>query len=205
MSLLTTVPIQTLERLTFPRKPAYRSPSSPSLLLVLLHDLLLSPRKRIEASDKWPPKEAVLRHQARLRAELVRVQIKAGKARVEDLAKGGVEVGCRYVRYNPNVALVGTSRKGKGGWTLEDLHAHLQKRGFGKIEGEVYPVPLKGYFEDPHLGEEVLVFSGRTNWWVNDEWYEAGAVILQDKASCMPAKVVMQGWIDGEGKCIDAT
>ncbi|KAI9637535.1 putative nucleus protein [Dioszegia hungarica] len=198
-SLLETVPLGQLERLTFPRKTGYRQPSSPSLLLVMLHDLLLSPRKKIEASDKWPPKEAVLRHQARLRAELVRIQIKAGKSRVEDLAKtaeGAAEGGgCRYVRYNGNVEL----------WGLEHLHIHLKRKGFERLPAEVHPVPLKAYFHDRHLGEEVLVFNGRTNWWVGDEWYEAGAVILQDKASCMPAKVVMEGWTEGEGRCIDAT
>jgi putative methyltransferase len=195
----------------------------------MLHDLLLSPRKKIEASDKWPPKEAVLRHQARLRAELVRIQIKAGKSRVEDLAKtaeGAAEGGgCRYVRYNGNVELYRSANarakakgkgkgKGKGAaeevdeggsWGLEHLHIHLKRKGFERLPAEVHPVPLKAYFHDRHLGEEVLVFNGRTNWWVGDEWYEAGAVILQDKASCMPAKVVMEGWTEGEGRCIDAT
>lgn len=190
----------------------------------MLHDLLLSPRKKIEASDKWPPKEAVLRHQARLRAELVRIQIKAGKSRVEDLAKtaeGSAEGGgCRYVRYNPNIELFRSAnaraKKGKGNgkkeevdvggsWGLEHLHIHLKRKGFERLGETVHPVPLKAYFQDKHLGEEVLVFNGRTNWWVGDEWYEAGAVILQDKASCMPAKILMEGWVEGEGKCIDAT
>ena len=44
-----------------------------------------------------------------------------------------------------------------------------------------------------------------TTWWVGDKWYESGAVVLQDKASCFPARVLMEGWEETEGECIDAT
>jgi putative methyltransferase len=125
---------------------------------------------------------------------------------VEDLAKrpegeeGEIDM-CRYVRWNPNVDL-----HRKGDWSLAALHAHLAKKGFKRADETVYPIPDKTYLEDEHLGEEVLVFAGKTNWWVKDEWYDAGAVILQDKASCMPAKVLMYGWENGDkGQCIDAT
>lgn len=189
-------------------------------MLVLAHDLLFSSKKRIEASDKWVPKEAMSRHQTRLRAELVKLQIKSGKARVEDLAKrpGAVASGngtaegegpgagagaegvepYRYIRWNPNVDL-----HRKGDWSLEALHKHLAKRGYTRLEAGEERIPIKGYREDEHLGQELLVFNGRTNWWVKDEWYTAGAIILQDKASCMPAKVLMHGWQGGE--CIDGT
>lgn len=219
-TLLTTIPILTLEKLVFPRKTPPKTPSSSSLVLVLLQDLLFSSKKRIEASDKWPPKEAISRHQTRLRAELVKLQIRSGKSRIEDLAKrpelagfeegnggalgnngdaGDIGEGCRYVRWNSNVDL-----HRKGDWSLAALHSHLASKGFEKLNGgEKYPIPLKGYFADRHLGEEVLVFNARTNWWVKDKWYEAGAVVLQDKASCMPARVLMEGWTGGG--CIDGT
>lgn len=220
-TLLTTVPILTLEKLVFPKRTPPKTPSSASLVLVLAHDLLFSAKKRIEASDKWVPKEAMSRHQTRLRAELVKLQIKSGKARVEDLAKrpgaapggvvatGGESNGVegssvegvepyRYIRWNPNVDL-----HRKGDWSLDALHRHLAKRGYNRVEPGEERIPVKGYRADQHLGEELLVFNGRTNWWVKDEWYTAGAIILQDKASCMPAKVLMHGWTGGE--CIDGT
>lgn len=209
--ILETVPLLQLEKLTFPSSSKY-SPKSKSLILVLLHDLLLSPKKKIEASDKWPPKEAILKHQARLRAELVKIQIKAGKSRIQDLAKSasnGTEGGgsWRYVRWNPNIG-----RYREGDWSLNNLHKHLVDIGFMKVSCEEETggkmrekLDEKEYMADNHLGEEVLVFNGNTNWWNGDKWYEAGAIILQDKASCMPAKVLMQGWRDGEGSCIDAT
>jgi putative methyltransferase len=142
-----------------------------------------------------------MRHQARLRAELVRLQIKEGKSRKEDLGKRPEgEEGARYVRWNPNIDM-----KRQGDWSLSALHAHLQTKGFKKLEVAVYPVPPKEYFMDPHLPDCLLVFSPSSNWWVGDKWYEGGAIILQDKASCFPAKVLMEGWEAGEGECLDAT
>jgi len=201
--LLTTIPLLSLERLTFPKKTPPHTPSSSSLLLVLLHDLLFSAKLRIEASDRWPPKEGVLRHQARLRAELVRIQIKEGKSRKEELSKqpgGGGEA--RYVRWNPN-----TDLHRAGDWSLSALFRHLEAPplSFTRSKEPSYPVSEKNYFLDPHLPECLLVFPATSSWWAGDEWYEAGAVILQDKASCFPAKVLMEGWEDGEGEVLDAT
>lgn len=196
--LLTTVPLTKLERETFRSKG---TPSSANLLLVLLHDLLFSPKGKIEASDKWPPKEAVLRHGARLKAELVRLQIKAGKSSVRELGKAASStVEARYVRWNPNIEL---SRADD--FSLSALHKHLEGKGFTRLDKPVYPVPDKSYFMDPHLTEHLLVFPASSTWWVGDKWYESGAVILQDKASCFPAYVVMDGWDFSEGECIDAT
>lgn len=177
-----------LEKETFRYKA---TPSSKNLLLVLLHDLLFS--KRIEASDKWPPKPAVMRHQARLKAELVRIQIRAGKKSIRELGKDGAAVSARYVRWNPNAGAK---------WTLDALHKHLEELGMKKVE-EDYPVPEGSYFMDSHLPDCLLVFPPSSTWWVGDEWYEGGAVILQDKASCFPAKVIMDGW--EEGACLDGT
>lgn len=198
--MLEKVPLLQLEKLTFPRKTPPRTPSSQSLVLVLLHDLLFSSRARIEASDKWAPKEAILRHQARLKAELVRIQIREGKQSKAELARTGTEGVERYIRWNPN-----TDLHRSGDWSLSALHAHLRTKGFERLDKAVYPVPKNSYFDDPHLGQEVLVFSGQTGWWIGDGWYEAGAIILQDKASCFPARVLMHGWTEDEGECIDAT
>ncbi|ORY35522.1 S-adenosyl-L-methionine-dependent methyltransferase [Naematelia encephala] len=193
LRLLEIVPVHSLERLVFPRKSW---PSSASLLLVLLHDLLFSAKGRIEASDKWPPKEAVLRHQARLRAELVRIQIKEGVARKHDLGKKGDASVVRYVRWNPNV-----DYHRAGDWSFNALLQHLDGLGFSKVEPG-FPIPDKSYFVDPHI-DCLLCFSATTNWWNSDIWYTSGAIILQDKASCFPARILMEGW--KEGDCLDAT
>ncbi|WWC63282.1 uncharacterized protein I303_105882 [Kwoniella dejecticola CBS 10117] len=204
LELLTTVPLLSLEKLTFPKKVPRGAPSSRSLLLVLLHDLLFSSKNKIEASDLWPPKPALLKHQARLKGELVKLQIKKGKSRKEDLAVTSSSSGSgdlyRYIRYNSNYTK-----------SLADLHEELERLGYTRLpkgEGvgkEKYPLGDKEYFEDEHLGEVLFVFNGATTWWNKSRWYEDGGIILQDKASCMPAKVLMWAWEDDEGECIDAT
>jgi putative methyltransferase len=141
-----------------------------------------------------------MRHQARLKAELVRIQIREGKQSKLELARTGTEGVERYVRWNPN-----TDLHRSGDWSLAALHRHLAEKGMKPLESAEWPVPAGKYFVDPHLGEQVLVFPGNSTWWVGDEWYEAGAVILQDKASCFPARVLMEGWSEEEGECIDAT
>ncbi|CAK9785657.1 S-adenosyl-L-methionine-dependent methyltransferase [Cutaneotrichosporon oleaginosum] len=196
LELLEMVPLLKLEKETFRIRG---TPTGRNLILVLLHDLLFSTRARIEASDKWPPKGAIVRHQARLKAELVRIQLRAGVSSVRDLGRtASSDVQARYVRWNPNID---ASRAED--WSLSALHKHLVTKGFGLIAEAVYPVPSGKYFMDPHLPEYLLVFPPDTNWWAGDRWYEAGAVVLQDKASCFPATVIMDGW-DG-GECIDGT
>ncbi|EIW67267.1 hypothetical protein TREMEDRAFT_72198 [Tremella mesenterica DSM 1558] len=200
IQLLDIVPLLSLERITFPKKTPPRTPSSRSLILVLLHDLLFSTKSRIEASDKWPPKEAILKHKSRFHSELVKLQIREGKQRKEDLARSSQGGEARYVRWNPNIDL---SRPED--WSLDALFRHLkEKYGFENVE-ETWPIPSGKFFMDPHLPDCLLVFPPGTNWWIEDEWYASGAVILQDKASCFPAKVLMHGWRDGEGECLDAT
>lgn len=201
--LLTTVPVQKLEKEAFPRKGR---PSSGNLLLVLLHDLLFSPKGKIECSDKVDAKAAVLRHQTRLKAELVRLQIKAGKKSIRELGKEGLSSSVRYIRYNP--------RRSEGNsWTLDALHNHLQGEvGLNLLSEPVYPVPRGSYFMDPHLPDYLLVFESGANWWLNSEWYERGSIVLQDKASCMPAAVLMAerpsasaGEWEDYPDCIDGT
>lgn len=129
------------------------------------------------------------------------MQLKEGKSRKEDLGKSaGEEEGARYIRFNPSID---ASRSDD--FSLSALHEHLQaKFGFEKVQEPVFPVPNKKYFMDEHL-EDVLVFSASTTWWAGDIWYESGAIVLQDKASCFPAKVLMEGWESSEGECLDAT
>lgn len=200
---MTTVPVQKLEKEAFPRKGR---PSSANLLLVLLHDLLFSPKGKIECSDKVDAKAAVLRHQTRLKAELVRLQIKAGKKSIRELGKEGLSSSVRYIRYNPR-------RADGDAWTLDALHNHLQGEvGLNLLPEPVYPVPSGAYFMDPHLPEYLLVFESGANWWLNSEWYERGSIVLQDKASCMPAAVIMADRPSASGDeweqypdCIDGT
>lgn len=59
-----------------------------SLALVLAHDLIFSSKGRIAASSAWPPNAAVTRHAARLKAEMVKIQLKEGKEAITELRTG---------------------------------------------------------------------------------------------------------------------
>lgn len=161
----------------------------------MVHDLLFSPKGKIECSDKVDAKAAILRHGTRLKAELVRLQIKAGKSSIRELGKEGLSSSVRYIRFNPRRIEKIKNDDGEeeaGKWTLNDLHNHLQGDvGLNLLPEARYPVPKNSYFMDPHLPEYLLVFESGSNWWLGSEWYERGSIILQDKASCMPAAIIM--------------
>ncbi|KAJ9102469.1 hypothetical protein QFC21_002869 [Naganishia friedmannii] len=185
-----------VERKIFPQKVPTGAPSSKNLLLVLLHDLLFSKDAKIQASDKWPPKMAVMRHATRLKAELVKLQIKKGLTNKESFEMEGGNIAAmipRYVRCNSNVVDHAT------------LIEHLTSgpKPFKLVETPSYPPEPQTFFRDPHL-DELLVFAPSTKFDQNPD-YVNGGIILQDKASCFPAKVLMQDWDGEEGEIIDGT
>lgn len=66
-------------------------------MLVLLQDLLFSKEGKVQASDKWPPKAAIMRHRTRMKAELVKLQIKRGLSSKEELERSGGDVASKLV------------------------------------------------------------------------------------------------------------
>lgn len=99
----------------------------------------------------------------------------------------------RYVRCNSNVIEQAT------------LIEHLTSgpKPFKLVETPTYPPEPQTFFRDPHL-DELLVFAPSTKFDQNAD-YANGGIILQDKASCFPAKVLMHDWDGDEGEIIDGT
>ncbi|KAJ9114385.1 hypothetical protein QFC20_001528 [Naganishia adeliensis] len=196
-SLSDSLKLLQVEKKTFPQKVPDGAPSSKNLLLVLLHDLLFSKDAKIQASDKWPPKMAIMRHATRLKAELVKLQIKKGLSTKEAFEMEGGNIAAmipRYVRCNNNVAEPSV------------LIEHLTSgpKPFKMVDTPSYPPAANTFFRDPHL-DELLVFPPSTKFDQNTD-YLNGGLILQDKASCFPAKVLMHDWLDEEeGEVIDGT
>ncbi|XP_036910675.1 28S rRNA (cytosine-C(5))-methyltransferase [Sturnira hondurensis] len=155
----------------------------PHLAKVLVYELLLG-RGFSGRGGRW--KSLLDRHQARLKAELARLKVHRGVSRNEDL----LEVGCgpgpasqvpRFVRVNTLKTCCddaidyfkrqGFSYQGRAS-SLEDLRALKGKR----------------FLLDPLL-PELLVFPAQTD--LHDHpLYQAGHLILQDKASCLPAMLL---------------
>ncbi|XP_044089542.1 28S rRNA (cytosine-C(5))-methyltransferase isoform X1 [Neovison vison] len=155
----------------------------PHLAKVLVYELLLGKGFR-GGGGRWRP--LLERHQARLKAELARLKVQRRVSRNEDLLQVGSRPGTasqvpRFVRVNtlktsPDDAVdyfkrQGFSYQGRAS-SLEDLRA------------------LKGkcFLLDPLL-PELLVFPAQTD--LHDHpLYRAGHLILQDKASCLPAMLL---------------
>jgi putative methyltransferase len=78
------------------------------------------------------------------------------------------------------------------------------KPAYTLLSEPTYPVPPNSFFRDPHLSEDLFALPSTTKFDKNQD-YANGGIILQDKASCFPAKVLMHDWEEGEGEVIDGT
>lgn len=148
------------------------------LAKVLVYDLLMG--QGIKCGGSW--KAVMMKHRSRLQAELARIKIKQKVSRNEDLLPASVQRDAgdklpRYVRVNTLKT------------TVEDAVDYLKRDGFSYL-GQAsrlddLTLKEKQFVGDLHL-PELLVFSPKTDFH-NHFLYKAGHIILQDKASCLPA------------------
>lgn len=149
-----------------------------SLAMVLVYDLLMG--KGLKCGGAW--KVLMMKHRCRLSAVLARMKIKHNVGRNQDLLPASVQqtkgaLLPRYVRVNTLKT------------TVEDVVDYLKREGFSYL-GQACTLDdlsLKGknFIRDLHLSD-LLVLSPRTD--LHDHYlYKAGHIILQDKASCLPA------------------
>ncbi|XP_021556000.1 28S rRNA (cytosine-C(5))-methyltransferase isoform X4 [Neomonachus schauinslandi] len=155
----------------------------PHLAKVLVYELLLGKGFR-GGGGRWKP--LLDRHQARLKAELARLKVQRRVSRNEDLLQVGSRPGTasqvpRFVRVNT----LKTS--------LVDAVDYFKRQGFsyqGRASSLEDARALRGrcFLLDPLL-PELLVFPAQTD--LHDHpLYRAGHLILQDKASCLPAALL---------------
>ncbi|KIY51805.1 S-adenosyl-L-methionine-dependent methyltransferase [Fistulina hepatica ATCC 64428] len=162
---------------------------SKNLVLVLVHDLLLS-GGGIQAGD-GPLKQAILRHKTRLRAELQKVKVKFGVSSNADLANEGDQRAVqipRYVRVNTNI------------WSMNEAITFFKSRGYVLSTDGIKSD--KDFVPDEHI-PDLLHFPHKVSFH-DDEAYRTGKIILQDKASCIPA-FVLDPPSDPSAVVIDAT
>ncbi|NWX90677.1 NSUN5 methyltransferase, partial [Nothoprocta pentlandii] len=122
------------------------------------------------------------RHRARLRAELARLKVRRRVSRDEELLAPAAAAPApalpRYVRVNTLKTCV------------EDAIDFFKRQGYsylGKAASveELSSLSGKKFLLDLHL-PELLVFPPQTDFH-NNQLYTSGHIILQDKASCLPA------------------
>uniref|UniRef100_A0A3B3Z9A0 SAM-dependent MTase RsmB/NOP-type domain-containing protein n=1 Tax=Periophthalmus magnuspinnatus TaxID=409849 RepID=A0A3B3Z9A0_9GOBI len=152
---------------------------------VLVYDLLLG--HGLKCGGAW--KAALLKNRARLQAALARIKVRQGVCNNQDLIPANgpqdhytvtIFPHCRYVRVNT----LKTS--------VADTVDYLKREGFTYLgqARTVEDLTLKGthFVQDMDI-PEILIFSPKTDFH-NHFLYKAGHLILQDKASCLPAHVL---------------
>uniref|UniRef100_H2LEG1 NOP2/Sun RNA methyltransferase 5 n=1 Tax=Oryzias latipes TaxID=8090 RepID=H2LEG1_ORYLA len=148
------------------------------LAQVLVYDLLMGQGLKCGGSFKT----TMMKHRPRLQAELARMKVKRKVSRNEDLLPAEAQLPSgeqlpRYVRVNTLKT------------TVEDVVDYLKRDGY-TYQGQAsrlddLTLKEKSFVKDLLL-PELLVFSSKTDF--HDHFlYKAGHIILQDKASCLPA------------------
>ncbi|NXM70352.1 NSUN5 methyltransferase, partial [Serilophus lunatus] len=152
----------------------------PQLAKVLVYDLLFG--KGLKCGGQW--KALARRHRARLQAELARLKVRHKVSRNEDLlapaqaASSAAPHVPRYVRVNTLKTCV------------DDVIDFFKRQGYSYLGRaasveELRALSGKKFLLDLHL-PELLVFPPQTD--LHDNLlYTSGHIILQDKASCLPA------------------
>ncbi|KAM3853457.1 28S rRNA (cytosine-C(5))-methyltransferase isoform 1-T1 [Vipera latastei] len=150
----------------------------PHLAKVLVYDLLIG--KGLRGGGRG--KALVLKHHARLQAELARLKVQKKVSRNEDLlppagnSDKALQVP-RYVRVNVLKTCV------------DDVVDYFKRQGYSYQgqAGRMEEVILSGkkFLLDLHL-PDLLIFPPQADLHEN-QLYQAGHIILQDKASCLPA------------------
>ncbi|KAM8830202.1 28S rRNA (cytosine-C(5))-methyltransferase isoform 1-T1 [Synchiropus picturatus] len=151
------------------------------LALVLVFDLLMG--QGLKCGGSW--KAMMMKHRSRLQAALARIKVKHKVSRNEDLLPSSVQQSPaeqlpRYVRVNTLKT------------TVEDTVDYLKRDGFSYLgeasKLEDLTLKNKTFVRDIHL-PELLVFPPKTDF--HDHFlYKAGHIVLQDKASCLPAHLL---------------
>lgn len=133
---------------------------------MLLQDFLF--KKSLGCQDKL--KECILRHKSRLNSEFVKAKIKFGEPAS---AEGDGKAQSKYVRLN--------QLKG----SAEAILKRLAAAGFKTVESVAELVDDRAFMLDPHI-QNLIVMSNKVNLSKNPLYLD-GSLIIQDKASCMPA------------------
>ncbi|KAJ5114269.1 hypothetical protein NUU61_000028 [Penicillium alfredii] len=169
---------------------------TPHLALLLVHDHLLS-KNGIAAPAAHPIRQAVERHKNRLKAEFTKARVRRGCASVEQLkaavlrekrlANGTANwVYPRWVRINN----IRTSLEEQLRTTFSSYQRVDTLQGLAQDEGDFSGrKPEPRLYLDPNIPDLVAVPFGAD--FTASTAYKNGEIILQDKASCFPAYLLL--------------
>ncbi|KAK2850696.1 hypothetical protein FQN49_005409 [Arthroderma sp. PD_2] len=165
---------------------AHEPKLTPILSLLLVHDFLLS-KRGIAAPSNHPLRLAVERHKSRLNAEFVKLRVRRGCASKEELKrsllhdqKASQIFSPRWVRVNNALTTLAQE--------LETTFSSYSSIG-SLSELASVPDHKKCYYLDEHI-PDLLAISPKSDI-IYMPSYKEGRLILQDKASCFPAYLLL--------------
>lgn len=180
---------------------------SPTLVLVLAHDLLLS-KKGIALPQKHGLNASISKHRARLSAELTKERLRRGCATIEELRASiddpdadrldVKEPGTVQPRSSPyprwiRINAIRTSLAEQLDTTFKD---YVQVDKISEVTARSASDTSPALHIDKHVPNLVAI-SPRINI-STSKAYKEGQLILQDKASCFPAYLLDPGQDDGD-------
>lgn len=187
--------------------PKLTNQLSPLLALLLVHDHLIA-KKGIAAPATHTLRQSIERHKARLKAEFTKARVRRGCATVEQFKAAVVREkrladGTSHFVY-PRWVRVNNIRT-----TLEEqlattFKAYRRVESLSELATDEEPKPEPRLFIDPNIPDLVAVPFGAD--FTSSPAYKNGEIILQDKASCFPAYLLLgdRGPADAwEGDLVD--
>ncbi|KAL2823026.1 S-adenosyl-L-methionine-dependent methyltransferase [Aspergillus granulosus] len=173
---------------------------TPLLSLLLVHDHLLA-KNGIAATATHPLRQAVERHKIRLKGEFTKARVRRGCATIpelkeairrEKLAAQGAAANAVYPRWvrinNVRTTMEDQLKTTFASYTTVDTLEELVVAGDEK---------QKRMRVDPHIPDLIAVAPGID--FSTSPAYKNGEIILQDKASCFPAYMLLgESWAKGD-------
>ncbi|KAJ5676472.1 uncharacterized protein N7477_002105 [Penicillium maclennaniae] len=168
---------------------------NPLLALLLVHDHLIS-KKGIAAPANHPLRQAVERHKVRLKAEFTKARVRRGCATVEQLkaalrrekreANGGSNfIYPRWVRINN----IRSTLEDQLSTTFSSYKRVDTLAELATDDDDDDRNSRKLFYMDPNIPDLVAVPFGAD--FTSSPAYKNGEIILQDKASCFPAYLLL--------------
>lgn len=171
---------------------AKKTKVSENVLRLLVHDLLFSPKGRIQ-SGKHPLKEAFLLNRARLLAEFTKLKLKYKAKLVDQLPVANIdedETPVRWVRINKIKTTEDAFFKKHLVLSLTRVNSLDELTGPGLVYHDEHVPGLYGV----HPKEKITASNAYTD----------GELIIQDRASCFPAVILNNDPDDVHTEVIDA-
>ncbi|GFG23858.1 putative methyltransferase C2C4.06c [Aspergillus udagawae] len=165
---------------------------TPLLALLLVHDHLLA-KNGIAANANHPLRQAVERHKTRLKGEFAKARVRRGCASIPDLKAAVLRekqaaqglLGTSSTAVYPRWVRINNLRTTMEEQLKSTFKAYTRVNSLAEL-GEKDEAKM---YVDPHVPDLVAVAPGVD--FTSSPAYKSGQIILQDKASCFPAYLLL--------------